>query len=247
MTNGLGKTLALAAMSMMLTGCVGAPMDDPDAVYDPLEKLNRGTFAVNECIDKTVLEPVARGYDFFVPDPMKSGIRNFLRNVRTPIILGNQLLQGDLQGTGHTLMRLVLNSMGGVLGLVDVAEGEGYPYENEDFGQTMAVWGLGDGPYIVLPILGPSNARDTVGLVVDAMTDPVNLYLDNIDKTEMIYARAGTKGIDVRSRVLDEIEDLRESSVDYYASRRSIYVQMRESEIENGDVENGIPDYDEIQ
>ncbi len=217
------------------------------AVNDPFEKTNRVIFSVNEGIDKAVLEPVARGYRYVAPKPVRQGLRNFLRNLKSPVVMGNQLLQGDLDGFGNASGRLIVNTLLGVGGLFDVADMGGIPYEPEDFGQTLAVWGVGNGPYIIIPIVGPSTVRDGTGLLVDSFADPVSIYLYNINEEQWQYARIAASVIDQREELLDVIDDLRRNSFDYYAAIRSTYYQRREALINDMDpsVNAGpsIPDY----
>ena len=246
--------MALLACAF-LGGCASteaakAGYDAEEEIYDPLEGYNRAVFSVNETVDKTLIEPGARGYRAVVPRPVRMGLRNFLRNLRTPVNAANQLLQGDIEGVAHDLSRMVINTTIGLGGLIDVARDTGLEYEHEDFGQTLAVWGVDHGPYFVLPVMGPSSFRDATGLVVDTLADPVRLYLYNTDQEEWYYARVVATGLDQREDLLDAIDDLRKNSFDYYAALRSAYYQRREALV--NDEEPGvlgagqaIPDYDE--
>ena len=143
---------------------------DPEAraayleASDPLEPLNRAIFSFNLTLDKAILRPIATVYNAALPDPVRDGVRNFLNNLRTPIILANDVLRGEIGRAGDTVGRFLLNSTLGVGGLFDIASELGFDFHNEDFGQTLAVWGIGEGPYLMLPIFGPSNPRDAVGL-----------------------------------------------------------------------------------
>lgn len=222
-----------------------AGVDADTVIEDPLEDMNRVTFAVNDAVDRAVVEPAARGYRAAVPKPLRTGLRNFLRNLHTPINALNQLLQGDIEGFAGDISRAAMNTTIGIGGLIDVAADTGLEYEYEDFGQTLAVWGVGHGPYLVLPVWGPSSFRDATGLLVDTFADPVRLYLYNTDQEEWYYARAAAAGLDRREDLLDAIDDLRKNSFDYYAALRSAYVQKREAMVrdEDGDAPS-IPDYD---
>ncbi|MCB9987929.1 MAG: VacJ family lipoprotein [Rhodospirillales bacterium] len=250
--NGTRLVLAVAACSLLAacsTTQAQKSYSDNSEISDPLESVNRTTFAVNNAIDTVLLEPAARGYRAAVPKPARKGVRNFLRNLRSPINIANQVLQGDVSGAGNDLTRMVVNTLVGVGGLFDVAGSEGYEYEQEDFGQTLATWGVGHGPYLVLPILGPSSVRDATGLAVDAYADPLRLYLFNVDKEEWHYARIGMTAIDKREELLDVLEELEKNSFDYYAALRSVYYQRRAAEVrdeaQNSGSMSSIPDYDD--
>ncbi len=223
---------------------------DMEEISDPLEGYNRAMFGVNDALDQTVVAPVARGYRAVVPHPLRMGLRNFLRNLRTPVNAANQLLQGDIEGVAHDLSRFAMNTTIGIGGLIDVAKDTGLEYEYEDFGQTLAVWGVGPGAYMVLPVMGSSSTRDTAGLIVDTLADPVRLYLYNTDQEGWYYARAIATGLDTREELLEALDDLRKNSFDYYAAVRSAYAQRRAALV--ADEEPGafgasaaIPDYDE--
>lgn len=247
-------TLAVTvAFSVTLAACstTGGPSEAAyvgnEQIHDPMEGLNRGTFAVNEAVDKAVLEPIARGYRNYTPSVLRLTMHNFLQNLRQPLVMGNELLQGDLEGFGNASARLFINTLAGFGGLFDVAEMGGIEHEPEDFGQTLAVWGVGNGPYVVLPIFGPSTARDATGLLVDSFADPVRIYLFNHDLEWLHYTRIGMSAIDQREELLDVIDDLRANSFDYYAAIRSAYYQRRQALVSDMDPESvaspEIPDY----
>lgn len=249
----LGKILSLVmlmAMPIIVTGCANndKAANGDERIYDPFEKVNRSVLTVNESVDKAVIEPVARGYRYAAPKPVRTGVRNFLRNLKSPLTMGNQLLQGDMEGFANASGRLFINTLLGVGGIFDVADMGGIPYEAEDFGQTLAVWGVGNGPYIVIPLLGPSTARDGTGLLVDSLLDPVRIYLFAHDLEWLHYTRVGVSIIDQREELLDVIDDLRRNSFDYYAALRSAYYQRREALIRDMDPDTAsgpeIPDYD---
>ena len=146
-----------------------------DEVYDPLEGINRAIFSFNNVADRVILEPVAKGYKK-LPSPIQSGIGNFLNNLKLPLAAVNQLLQGQGKNAVETSGRFLVNSTIGIFGLVDVADNIGLEQKQEDFGQTLATWGIGDGFYVVLPLFGPSNVRDTTGMLMTMITDPINSY-----------------------------------------------------------------------
>jgi phospholipid-binding lipoprotein MlaA len=211
-------------MSVALTAC--ATHNDED----PMESLNRGIFKFNEVVDTILLKPVAQGYRFITTPYIRDRIGGIAQNMGEPVTIANALLQGDIDRTFISFWRFMINSTVGVGGMFDVAQTAGLPYRAEDFGQTLAVWGVGSGPYIVLPIYGPSNGRDFVGLVVDYYTDPFHYMMED-DTDEFYYAAA--KGIVKRERLLDPIDDIYASSLDPYTSFRSIYTQQRDAEISN--------------
>ncbi len=211
--------------------------NDPD--IDPLEGFNRVMFGFNEMLDVLLLRPAAEFYTKVLPPPFQRGVRNFLRNLRSPIILANDLLQGEMDRAGVTVSRFLINSTLGIGGFSDQAGRMGYYYHNEDFGQTFAVWGSGQGPYLVLPVLGPSNPRDLVGSVVEYLVDPVNIWANNTDRDWVPISRTVATGVERRAAALELLDEAKKSSLDYYATIRSLYQQRRADEIRNGeDAEN---------
>ena len=205
-----------------------------DEIYDPLEGVNRAIFSFNNVADKIVLEPVAKGYKK-LPSPIQSGVGNFINNLKLPLAALNQLLQGQGKNAAESTGRFLVNSTIGVFGLIDVAENIGLDQKEEDFGQTLATWGVGDGFYIVLPLFGPSNLRDTTGMVMTMMTDPINAYAVTQGEAWAIPVRTAANAIDQRSQIIDEVNALRDNSVDYYAAVRSSYYQNRKAAIVNTD------------
>ena len=205
-----------------------------DEIYDPLEPLNRAIFSFNNVADRIVLEPVAKGYKK-LPSPVQSGISNFLSNLRTPLVVVNQFLQGQGQNALQSSGRFILNSTVGVFGLFDVADKVGLEEKEEDFGQTLATWGVGDGFYVVLPLFGPSNLRDTSGMILTMMTDPINAYVVSEGEAWIVPMRTAANAVDQRSKIIDEVNALRDNSVDYYAAVRSSYYQNRNAAIDNID------------
>ena len=230
------KFAALTAVGLLLTACSTA---QGEGIADPIEGFNRGVFKFNDVVDTAVLKPVAEGYRAGVPQPARTGVRNALRNLKTPAIVANEILQGDVQGAGDGMTRFFANTFFGLAGIFDVAGSEGLKYQEEDFGQTLGVWGAGTGPYVVLPFFGPSSARDTAGLAVDWYADPVRLVLDNGDHYVASYTRTGLTVVDKREQLLDVMDDLKKNSIDYYAAMKSTYVQRREALIADSDSGNG--------
>jgi phospholipid-binding lipoprotein MlaA len=229
----------LAAAALGLGACAGTPRSEDaalaDGPNDPLESVNRPIFAFNKALDDYALKPVAKGYRTVLPEPVRDGVRNFLNNLRTPVILANDALQGNGERAGQTFARFWMNTVMGVGGLIDVAGMHGIPFHDEDFGQTLAVWGVPDGPYLMLPFLGPSNPRDSVGLGTEYFLDPVNRMLRGKDLDPLVYVRTGTNVVDARSRNIETFDKIEATSLDFYATIRSLYRQRRASQIRNED------------
>lgn len=223
----IGSTLAL----FLLAGCASQRELEEGAVYDPIEPANRLVFAVNDAVDTMVLQPTAYVYKEVVPAAVREVVRNFLDWLSSPVYIANSALQGDLEGLEHNASRFVANAP--MFGLVDNATGLGLERRPEDFGQTLAVWGADEGPYIVLPLLGPSNVRDTAGLVADHFMDPLNYIGNEDERTRYQIARRVVGAVSFRAEYFDQINDLKATSVDYYARVRTIYQQRREALIRN--------------
>ncbi len=216
-------------------------------IHDPIEEVNRVTLKLNDVADKVILEPIAKGYRAATIPPWRRAISNFLRNLTSPVVIGNQLLQGDFEGAGNATARVVINTLAGFGGIMDLATEGGIPYEPEDFGQTLAKWGMGDGMYVIIPLLGPSTLRDASGRLVDNYADPLRMYLFNIDEEHLHYTRVGANIINQREQLIEVINDLRSNSFDYYAAIRSAYYQKRRALINdsaNDYMAADIPDYD---
>ena len=205
-----------------------------DEIYDPLEGINRTIFGFNNVADRVILEPVAKGYKK-LPSPIQSGIGNFLNNLKLPLAAVNQLLQGQGKNAAESSGRFLVNSTIGIFGFIDVADNIGLEQKEEDFGQTLSTWGIGDGFYIVLPLFGPSNLRDSTGMLMTMTTDPINAYAVNQGEAWVIPLKTAANAIDQRSQIIDEVNALRDNSVDYYAAVRSSYYQNRKAAILNTD------------
>ena len=209
-----------------------------ETTKDCFEPLNRASFALNQGLDKAIFKPVAKGYRA-LPVPIKKGTGNFLNNLSSLITIPNNVLQGDLKSAGINTGRLVVNTTIGVLGIFDVASNMGFPeYVKEDYGQTLGKWGVGPGCYLVLPVLGPSNIRDTAGMFINIMGgDPYynisvngnNEYLDG----KFYAATKIISGVEFRAANIDSLDNLETNSVDFYASVKSLYTQDRENKIKN--------------
>lgn len=209
-----------------------------DQQNDPLEPLNRGIFQFNMVLDGLLLEPAARIYRMATPRFVRTGVSNFLANLRTPVVLANDLLQGEFERAELTFGRFMLNTILGLGGLVDVGGEVGMPARHdEDFGQTLGVYGVGSGPYLVLPLFGPSNGRDAVGRVVDLGFDPLfvmGVTHTGIEPSEIGLVRLGTQALSFREENLDQFDELKRTSIDLYAAVRTLYAQFRANEIRNG-------------
>jgi len=203
---------------------------------DPLEPFNRAMFRTDQVLDKTLVRPVVKTYQFIVPEGGRQSAGNFLRNLRSPITLIHDVLQGQPNRAGITVSRFFVNTFIGVLGLFDVGEEIGLPYHSEDFGQTLAVWGIGDGPFIYVPLFGPSTIRDGTGFGVDAFcVDPLAWYSrGNGAETWIQWAVLGATYVNLKNETMYATDELKASSIDYYASLRSAYRQIRASEVRNG-------------
>ena len=209
--------------------------EDVDDVNDPIESVNRVIFGFNEFFYAITLRPISKAYNV-LPQPVREAVSNVLDNVNSPVVLANDVLQGEGERALQTSGRFLINSTAGLAGLIDVADMIGIPEHDEDFGQTLGVWGVGEGFYLVLPLLGPSSPRDAVGkLGVDYFFDPLGLWLTNTDRDEIIYALIGARAIDEFAGLVDELDQIKKTSIDYYAAIRSMYRQKRESEIKNGE------------
>ena len=208
-----------------------------EAVNDPLESLNRSIFEVNEGLQDVLLRPIAKFYNANVNLTVRQGISNFLDNLSSPVIFANDLLQGEFERALTTFGRAFINTTIGIVGFADVASELGIERHDEDFGQTLAVYGMGEGFYLVLPIFGPSSPRDAIGkFVIDPYLDPLGLWLGNTDRQNIQYTLAGANGLDQYAGIVDELNQVKKTSVDYYAAVRSLYRQKRKTEINNGSI-----------
>ncbi|HXE27183.1 MAG TPA: VacJ family lipoprotein [Stellaceae bacterium] len=230
-----GFALVLMLLFPLLAGCATPPSDpearaDFAARNDPLEPTNRQIFAADEFLDRNALKPVAQAYRDYVPDVVQHRLHDLLANLQDPVIEVNDLLQGNFARGWVTFQRFAINSTIGGLGLFDVAADWDLPFHDADYGQTLAVWGIGEGPYLVLPILGPSNLRDAVGSGMGFFLDPLG-FVGGTNALIANYARGATNGIDDRAQHLDTLDDLEKNSMDFYATLRSVYRQHRAFEI----------------
>lgn len=223
--SGVARSLGAAVLSLALSACAG-PGGRPE---DPLEPLNRATFRFNETADRYLMRPVAQAYDF-APLPVKTAVGNFFGNVGDVWIGVNNLLQGKLTDGLSDAGRVLVNSTVGLLGVFDVATDLGLEKHDEDLGQTLGVWGVGDGPYLVLPFLGPSNFRDGVGLLGDLSFDPV-WQIEEVATRNSLTALRFTHR---RASLLGADTTADQASLDKYAYLRSFYIQYRRNQVYDG-------------
>lgn len=229
MRTGFG--IALLAVATISAGCA-SPDGPVDPYADPWEPMNRKIFAFNDSLDVWALEPVARGWDFVVPDPVETSIHNFFENLRYPVVFVNDVLQAKPEQAIMETWRFLVNSSIGVAGFFDPATPLGLIRREEDFGQTLAVYGLSSGPFLMLPLFGPSSPRDTTGLVADSLVPPAG-FVGIIP----FWVNAGARSVAVvntRARFLEEIEEAKRSSVDYYVFLRNGYIDYRRNQITDG-------------
>jgi phospholipid-binding lipoprotein MlaA len=219
------RRLLAAGLAALAAGCATA--HDP---RDPLEGFNRGVYKVNEKLDDWVVRPVARVYRETLHVEIRNRVRNFFSNLADPFIGVNNLLQGKFEEGAGDWARFAFNSTVGLLGLHDIASDMGYDKHDEDFGQTFGRWGAGPGPYLVLPLFGPSSVRDGGGKVLDLVTDPLNL----VDPEGLRYSLAVTRGAQQRADLLDASKLLEEAALDRYVFLRDAYFQRRRSLIYDG-------------
>jgi len=230
--------IPVVAAALLVSACAHTP-GGTATDNDPYEATNRDIFAFNMKLDRAVARPVATFYVHAVPAPAREGVHNFLTNINLPVVFANDVLQGDTDRAGQTLGRMTVNTTLGIGGLFDVALRMGIPSHDTDFGITLGTWGLGEGPYLMLPLLGPAPPRDLAGRVVDIFLDPVTYW----NFREKIYydIGLGTLGVvDLRAQNLGTLESIERSSVDYYATTRNLYLQYRAAQIRKGkpDMEN---------
>ena len=239
------KFLVASLIAIMLTTNVSADTDGANSlsktskpVKDCFEGLNRATFALNQNLDKAVFKPIAKAYRA-LPSSVRSGTNNALDNISSLITVPNNILQGEFKTAGINTGRFVVNTTVGILGILDVAEQIGFPkYEKEDYGQTLGVMGVGEGCYLVIPVLGPSTIRDTAGSFMNILGgDPyynASTHGNNEFLSDKVYMTTKViSGIDFRAKNLESIDNLEKNSMDFYASVRSLYLQDRQQKITN--------------
>jgi len=241
-------TVFLLLGTVLLGGLVGfstpPPASDAEAVADynetndPLEPTNRAVYAFDDALDTVIMKPAAQAYRFLLPQPVRNGVHNVLNNLATPVELGNDILEAKPRRAGDTTMRFLINTTVGVVGIFDVAKQWGYPDHENDFGVTLALWGLPEGPFLYLPVFGPSDPRDAVGLGVDAAMDPFTWVGQGAIVMGLDWTRRGFSALDARERHLDDIESTKKTALDPYATFRSLYRQHRQTVIEKARDDN---------
>ena len=240
------KIIITSLISLMLATNTSADTDsennlskrNPGEVKDCFESVNRATFKFNQVLDGVIFKPVAKAYRV-LPSPVRAGTSNALDNISNLVTIPNNILQGELGKAGVNTGRFIVNTTLGIVGIFDVAEKIGFPeYEKEDYGQTLGVMGVGEGCYLVLPVLGPSTARDTFGSLANMMGGDPWYNVTTVNDTQYFSdfdywaSRAGA-GVDFRAKNLDSFENLEKNSIDFYASVRSLYLQDRQQKIAN--------------
>lgn len=243
----------ISAAALAMFGLVGIPQAraqqqaavtaGSEDAGDPYESTNRAIFGFNQDVDRTVLVPVSKAYRAVLPGPIRDTVHDFMQNLNAPIIFANDILQGEPRLAGNTLGRFIVNTTLGLGGIVDVATKAGIPYHTNDLGITLATWGVADGPYLMLPILGPSNPRDLFGDVADGFGDPGNIIAGDYHYIWATFARSAVAGIDERSRNIETLAEIERTSLDYYATIRSLARQRRAAQIrhQQEDVPNAAP------
>ncbi|MDO9310261.1 MAG: VacJ family lipoprotein [Nitrosomonas sp.] len=242
------KAIACLVLGLLLTGCASTKTNNQNGPYDPLEPMNRAVFNFNEMVYDNVFDPVARGYKKVTPDPVELVVGNFFSNLNDVVVITNSVLQLNYKSALASSTRLLINTTFGIFGLIDIASDISAASDinlnkrNEDFGQTLGHYGIGSGPYIVLPLLGPSSARDTFGLAVDSFfMDPVTqgvtgVFMKNVDYINAVALRlpvATARTINARAQFLDDDKTLEEAALDKYEFTRDAYLQRRTSLVNN--------------
>jgi len=240
LTPGKFASVIGLAVLLLLAGCATPPpADDPDAVAefeqmnDPLEPMNRTIFDFNDWLDRNALKPAALAYRAVTPEFVREGIANAIANLKSPMMFLSDLLQGNVTRGGVTLSRFVINSTVGVAGLWDPATKMGLPGHYSDMGEAFALWGVDEQFYLVLPLFGPSNPRDAIGLGIESTLDPLSYYMNDNHLRWASWARFLVTGLSQREAYIETLDDVKRTSLDYYSAMRSLYRQRRESQIQD--------------
>lgn len=234
----IGPALALLlALPLALAGCASRPsgsdpaaVADAQALNDPLEPTNRFFYKIDDGLDTYILRPIAVAYRDVVPGAVRRPIHNLLTNIAAPVVFANDVLETKPRRAGDTMMRFLINTTAGVGGLFDVATDLGYPAHRADFGITLAIWGVGEGPFLFLPVVGPSNGRDATGFAGNVLLDPLTYATFGGVNTLRISKYALT-AVDTRERLIDPVDQIKKTALDPYATFRSLYTQNRASTI----------------
>ena len=225
MNKRIGQLGLAACAAVFLSGC--ATSGNPK---DPIEGFNRAMYSVHDGIDTVLLKPVATGYDAVLPDVVQTGVTNFFSNIGDIMISLNNLLQGKVADAGSDLGRVAINTTLGIGGVFDVASSEGIPKHDEDFGQTFGRWGVGEGAYVFLPILGPRTVRDTAGVWLDLWADPIN-FIDDVPVRNSLWALLA---VNKRANLLPADKVIEEAALDKYSYIRDAYLQNRRNLVYDG-------------
>jgi len=235
---GASPLFALATL-LGLTACATKPpASDPDALADyeqtndPLEPTNRFFYKVDNTLDTYALKPVAQGYVYITPLPVRTGVHNLLTNLSSPVLFANDVGEAKPRRAGDTFMRFLINSTVGVVGIFDVAKGLGYPGHDADGNVTLALWGVPSGPFLYLPVLGPSSPRGVAGYGADVAVDPFTWVPRGYGLETLNWSRYGLGVIDTRAELLPDLDKVKNSALDPYATFRSLYRQHLQSEID---------------
>jgi phospholipid-binding lipoprotein MlaA len=228
MIKQIKNVFSVIALATVLVGCAST------SNKDPLEGINRGVYKFNDVADRGLIKPVATAYKTVTPSPIRKGVSNFFSNIGTLTTVINDLLQLKFAHAFTDAGRFVINSTFGIAGLIDVASMDNIEKRNEDFGQTLGHWGVGTGPYLVLPFVGPSTVRDATGLVVDTVTSDPITYTHNIGEIRLHNQLRTAQLIDKRAQLLDATDIVDNASIDPYAFLRDAYLQRRASLVQDG-------------
>jgi phospholipid-binding lipoprotein MlaA len=228
-----------AVVAALVTGCATPPSDPAERAafeqnHDPLEPLNRQLLDLNLFIDRILLKPATKVYIAVIPEEGRDAVKRALDNMKEPVVVINNVLQAEPERAGISVGRFAVNTTLGLAGLLDVAAKMGLEKESGDFGQTLFAWGLPEGPYLILPLLGPSSPRDLIGMGADAYMDPFSFLATAKSLDQIQVARFVVDGIDQRARYMEVLDDLEKNSLDFYAQLRSLSQQKRAAELRHG-------------
>ena len=225
------KILMLMSIALV-AGCATTQQTERVAKIDPFESMNRAVFTFNENADEYVIKPVAEAYQFVLPDFVRTGVTNFFSNIGDVFVAANNLLQGKPADAANDIGRFLVNSTIGILGLFDVATEAGLEKNKEDFGQTLGAWGVPSGPYVVLPLFGPSSVRDTAGLALDIKTDFI-LNSNQLNHDQKVGSTV-LRVVNQRANLLDASQLLEDAAFDKYSFLRDSYLQRRRNQVYDG-------------
>ncbi|MCW1918370.1 VacJ family lipoprotein [Rhodobacter sp. KR11] len=231
--------MKLSLPGLLALAACAAPA--PSGINDPYEGFNRKVHGVNVAVDKNVIRPLATGASKVVPDPVARGVTNFADNLALPGMVVNSVLQANIGDAAHNTMRFLVNTTVGIGGLFDLATPAGAPERSTDFGETLHVWGMAEGPYTELPLLGPSTARDALGKVVDVALDPLRMVIPK-DQAWVGTAAKGLALLDKRGRYSETVDSVLYDSADGYAQARLLYLQNRRYDLGQAEAESDFED-----